>query len=232
VVRATLAQLAAKGQFDDLRTLVDTHCKRSPEDTETALQGAGLLAVSSRHLKDSLTVFEEVAKTTAYPLSVKAKLGAATVAYQLGRTAKAKRYYRDVLARDSRNAQALNDLAWILQERDGEYREALELADRGIRESPTNVHLLDTRAVIYCKLKRPADARRDFEMLAKRTTDSGRKARALVQLGEVCLELRDTRSAKVHLADAKKIDAESKVLTDKQRGKLSILLAKCRDADD
>ncbi|HEC03262.1 MAG TPA: tetratricopeptide repeat protein, partial [Phycisphaerales bacterium] len=59
---------------------------------------------------------------------------------------------RQILELDPNNIVALNNLAWILCEEKGQYQEALQLANRGLRIRKEYTDLLDTRGVIYYRL--------------------------------------------------------------------------------
>ena len=70
----------------------------------------------------------------------------------MGRTAEATALNRKVLELDPNNIVALNNLAWALCEQNGQYQEALELADKGLKIAPNYVDLLETRGVILYRL--------------------------------------------------------------------------------
>jgi tetratricopeptide (TPR) repeat protein len=79
------------------------------------------------------------------------------------RYADAVAIYRRVLERDSHNATALNNLAWILALKQGKGAEALELAEQALQIIGPNPSLLDTRGVIYLSLGRVDQAVQDLE---------------------------------------------------------------------
>jgi pentatricopeptide repeat protein len=79
------------------------------------------------------------------------------------RYADAVAIYRRVLERDSHNATALNNLAWILALKQGKGAEALELAGQALQIIGPNPSLLDTRGVIYLSLGRVDQAVQDLE---------------------------------------------------------------------
>ena len=116
----------------------------------------------------------------------------------------------------------LNDLAWILQEHDHNYSEALTLANKGLSLSLNNLHLLDTRGTIFLNMAdRLADARKDFEKLVKLSpTDSPRKAKALLKLGRICIKLNDHVRAKQHLEKALEVDQKINVFTTDERSEI------------
>jgi tetratricopeptide (TPR) repeat protein len=120
----------------------------------------------------------------------------AAIRYRQGRYDEAETLFRQALASNSDNPQALNDLAWVLSQRDpspSKNQEALELVNRAIDIAGDNPTPLDTRAVIFLQL--------------------GQTDRALADLGRA-IKLRPTsRVYHFHLARAHllaKNEAESR----------------------
>ena len=56
----------------------------------------------------------------------------------------------------------VNNLAWIMCEHEGQYEEALELAQQGLKVSPEYADLIDTRGVIYYRSGEYQKAVEDF----------------------------------------------------------------------
>jgi tetratricopeptide (TPR) repeat protein len=75
-----------------------------------------------------------------------------------GRFDDAEAIYRVILKKDSGQVTALNNLAWLLALKGGHADEAVALADRAAQLTGPNPDLLDTRAVAYLALNRPATA--------------------------------------------------------------------------
>jgi tetratricopeptide (TPR) repeat protein len=177
--------------------------------------------------KEGLKLFEHAA--TLWPTSMDARLGLASTLYQIGEVERAERLYREVLDTHPNEGRALNDLAWILQEHDQRYDAALELANKGLKLAPENLDLLDTRGVILSNLPdRLAGARSDFEELVRRSsTDASRQARALLQLGRVCVKLSDLPQARRHLQAAQEIDQKADVFTADERSEIRKMLEQC-----
>ena len=86
----------------------------------------------------------------------------ATVFQVTGRSAEASTLYRRILVLQPDNAVAMNNLAWILCNEQGNYQEALELAQRGLQKAPNYADLIDTRGVIYFQLGDYDRAVQDF----------------------------------------------------------------------
>jgi Tfp pilus assembly protein PilF len=87
----------------------------------------------------------------------------AAIRLRQGRFDEAEALFRRTLASDSENPQALNDLAWMLTQREpSKHQEALELINRAIEVAGENPALLDTRAVIFLQMKQPDRALADL----------------------------------------------------------------------
>jgi tetratricopeptide (TPR) repeat protein len=157
-----------------------------------------------------------------WPMSVDARLRLASTLYQTGEAERAEKLYREVLEKHPNEVRALNDLAWILQEHDRQYDTALELANKGLRLAPNHLDLLDTRGTILSNLpNRLAGARSDFEELVRQSADDApRQARALLQLGHVCVKLNDFPEAKRRLQTALEIDQKANVFTTEERSEI------------
>ena len=71
--------------------------------------------------------------------------------------------YEKVIAADSRNVVALNNLAWILAAEPRTAEQAMELVTRATREVGLTGDLLDTRARVRITLKQYEQAERDLD---------------------------------------------------------------------
>ncbi len=170
--------------------------------------------------QEGLKLFEHAVALS--PTSVDARLGLASTLYQIGDAQRAEKLYQEVLEQHPNEVRALNDLAWILQERSQRYDAALELANKGLKLSPEHLDLLDTRGTILSNLPdRLTGARDDFEVLVNRSSaDLPRRARALLQLGRVCVKLDDLPQARRHLQTALEIDQKADVFTVDERSEI------------
>ncbi len=70
--------------------------------------------------------------------------------------------YQRLLQLEPDNLIAINNLAWIMCEKQGKYQQALELAQRGLKIAPNYVDLIDTRGVAYYRLGQFNKAVQDF----------------------------------------------------------------------
>lgn len=79
-----------------------------------------------------------------------------------GRRAEAAEIYQRILELQPENVIAMNNLAWIKCNYLDETRQALELANRGLKISPNYTDLIDTRGVICYQLGQYQKALEDF----------------------------------------------------------------------
>jgi len=68
------------------------------------------------------------------------------------RHAESAKLYQQVIELEPDNVIAINNLAWILCEKQGKHQQALELAQRGLEKAPDYIDLIDTRGVVYYRL--------------------------------------------------------------------------------
>ena len=229
VIHARLLLLVAQNRFDEIAGISSAYLSAKVQNPATLVAAASILAsLDSMALKqEGLKLFEQAAILS--PTLLNARLGLASTLYQTGDMQRAKQAYQELLDQYPNNIQALNDLAWILQEHDQRYDAALELANRGLRTSSDEkdrLHLLDTRGTILSNMPdRLADARTDFKTLLDASPDDTRqKAKALLKLGRICVKLNDLVQAKQHMKNALEIDRKINVLTPDERSEITRIL--------
>ena len=193
---------------------------------------ASVLAASGQeqYRRDARALFEHVASIA--PRVTGAHRAIAWLAYEDGDFTRAEQASRAILAVDPANADAANDLAWLLAEKHGDdqtaLKEALELANQAVDLAPDNLHFLDTRGVVLSKYpERLSEARADFEKCMRLSQPSSpRRAKAALNLARVCVQLNEAAEARRHLDEAARIDQEHNVFTPEQRDDLRALLEK------
>jgi len=89
-----------------------------------------------------------------------------------GRNAEAVASYRGVLALDSENANALNNLAYTLLDIGGSDDEAQKLAERALQKSPRSPNFADTLGMVYLKKNLDDSALQVFSGLTQRFPDN------------------------------------------------------------
>ncbi len=226
VIHARFLWLVAQKRFDELSQISSVYLAAKEPNPTTLIAAATILAASdSMNLKkEAVKLFERAASLA--PKSKEACLGLASGLYQTGDASRAVATYREVLTEYPNDIQALNDLAWILQEHDRGYDAALKLADRGLILAPDEPHLLDTRGTILANMEsRLDDARKDFEKLVQLAPpDSRQKASALLKLGRTCAKLKDPVQTQQNLKDALEIDRKINVFTADERSEITRIL--------
>ena len=225
VFRARLRWLAVQGRFDDLLTELGRRRGDYPGESSVLIFAALLLAAadSGDYLHQARALLEEAVALD--PPRSEGHLGLAQVRYRLGEADAAAVAYRRALELEPYNVQALNDLAWILNEDFEKPQEALELANKGVARYPNNPHLRDTRGVVLANLGRLADARSDLEACLQLSQEVPvTQARALLHLGRVCAEQGESATATRRLEEALAIDQQHGVLTDDERDEIRRLI--------
>lgn len=226
VVHARCLWLIAQQRTDELAGISAAYLSAKGTTPGTLAAAASVLAAvdSTAVKREGLKLFEQALSLS--PGSLGIRLGLATTAYQTGDHEQAKRLYRDMLEQYPFNARILNDLAWILQESEGDYSTSLELANRGLKRFPEDPHLLDTRGTILAKIPgRLPEAKEDFAKLTSLAEENTRsKAKALLQLGRVCSQLNESDQARQHLEAALRIDGQASVLTPGERDEIGSLM--------
>jgi len=222
VVHARLLWLVSQNRLEELKGISSAYLAAKELKPALLLRAASVLATSTSGelKKEGLKLFEHAA--TLLPTSVEARLGLASTLYQTGEAGRAQKIYRELLAQHPDNVQALNDLAWILQEHDRRYDAALELANRALKLEPDNPNLLDTRGTILMNLPdRLAEAKTDFEKIVQLSpSDPRRRAKTLFQLGRICEKLKDRTRARQYLQDALEIDRKMEIFTADERAEI------------
>ncbi|UCE50389.1 MAG: tetratricopeptide repeat protein, partial [Phycisphaerales bacterium] len=232
VIHARFIWLVAQKRYEELEEISSVYISTKEQNVTTVLRAALVLAAldSVELKKEAVKLFEHAASLS--PTLPDARLGLASTLYQIGDADRSKKIYQQLLAQYANkypeNIQIFNDLAWILQEQDGDYTNALDLADRGLNASRNDndkPYLLDTRGTIFFKMERFADAKTDFETLVGLSApDSPRKAKALLQLGRTCSKLKELDQVKEHLNEALEIDQKLGVFTPEERLEIERLM--------
>jgi tetratricopeptide (TPR) repeat protein len=131
-------------------------------------------------------VLAEAAKRA--PTNLDVHLAIATLRYGQGRYEESAKAYRDAWSARPRNPGFLNNLAWILSENLNRPEEGLEVIEELFALIPAQPEYLDTRATIYARLGRDAEAMDDWKKaVAARPNDASysyRLARAYLKAGD------------------------------------------------
>ena len=118
---------------------------------------------------------------------------ALAILYQVrGMSSECAEIYARILESNPDDPVAINNLAWIFCEEQGDYQRALKLAQTGLQKTPDYADLLDTRGVIYYRMTQYQQAVRDFlkcvelypEKSASMQVAQFHLARALAAMGQ------------------------------------------------
>lgn len=203
----------------------------SAEDVEVVAAAAQMLHESGQSdLSDqAVTVYErliERERDNVLPL-----LALAIARYQRGEISEAISAYRDALERSPDQTDALNNLAWILCEERQDYEQALALSSRAVELRPNDPSYRDTLATILSRLPGRLEASRDEFARAVDLSglDSRRRARGMLKLGVICLQLRDVDAAERCLSELARVSEGTELLSATEREELARLLTELRN---
>jgi len=227
VIHTGFLLLVSRKNYDALENISEKYLSADSQNPDILLQ-AGTILVGMEKMtlkKEGLKLYEKLVSLT--PKSINARIGLASAAFQIGDAARAEQLYRQLLADYPEEIRIMNDLAWIIQDQNnpGKYNEALEMANKGLKMAPSEVHLLDTRGTILSKMpNRLADAAKDFEKLAELSADQRQKAKVLLKLGRTYVKLGDKTSAKKQLQTALEIDSKINIFTAAEKAEIAEIL--------
>jgi len=155
-VRATylLGQmLQAKDRYQDVVDLMQSEIARLRESKAQPEQLSLLLATESSALLQlkrndaALSLLKDAVAQAPEDTSVLFQYGAALD--RTGHTADAEKAFRDVIARDPLDANALNNLGYMLAEHGTSLEEAVTLIQRALKVEPDNPSFLDSLGWAY-----------------------------------------------------------------------------------
>lgn len=225
VIHARCVWLVGQKSYDQLDQISSRYIAADDQNPGTLVAAATILSTqdSPKLQSEGIKLFEHAISLS--PRMVNARLGLASTLYRTGDAGRAKQMYEELRKEHGNkypeNVRILNDLAWILQENDRNYAAALDMANQGLnaaRNDNDKLHLLDTRGTILVKMNRLPEAKADFERLvALSPPDSQRMAKALLQLGRVCIKLNGLDQAKECMRKASQIDRKASVFTPEER---------------
>ncbi|MBN1805950.1 MAG: tetratricopeptide repeat protein [Sedimentisphaerales bacterium] len=208
VIHARFLWLVAQNSFDELIGISSEYLTAKNKDPKTLLGAASILVgLNSTELKkEGLKLYEHASKIS--PELITERSNVASILYQKGDPEQAENIYRELLEKYPNNIRILNDLAWILQEHYRRYNVALDLANKALSISPDDINLLDTRGTILSNMPdRLQEAKNDFLKLVELSfSNTPQQAKALLQLGRICIKLNDIDNAKQYLNKAIQIN--------------------------
>lgn len=225
VVQARLTWLAASGQIDVLKARGDALAADSGSTSAALLTVADLLAslAAPSHAREALRFYRAALERD--PDDIGAWMGLADATYRSGDAAGAIGLYRQILEKSTDLPEALNNLAFVLNEQQGASEEAYALARRATQADSGVADYWDTLGVICLGLPaRQEEALRHFRFALSLTPDnSPQQARALLHLGRAQAMLRDV-GARQSLLRARELDTALKCFDEAARAEISRLL--------
>jgi tetratricopeptide (TPR) repeat protein len=154
-------------QWSEMAAKVSERFEKQPDDTATFITLANELVprVDSEARQAAEEILRRVLKKR--PDSVQAMITLAMLLQMSSRCEESAALYHRIITLEPDNVIAINNLAWIMCEEEGEYEQALELAHRGLMRAPDYTDLIDTRGVVYYKLGQYDKAIQDFNRCLK-----------------------------------------------------------------
>jgi Tfp pilus assembly protein PilF len=129
------------GEYDKALGAFETGLARQPGFVPLMLDKADVLAQQNR-ISDALAQYAAAEKLA--PKSAEVQLRKADVLQRSKRWNDADAAYQRAIALDAKNPMAYNNLAWMIVERQGDPKKAVELAKKAVELSPNSSPLLDT----------------------------------------------------------------------------------------
>jgi len=166
-------QLLAEDEiWDQLNQKVTDWQQKHPQDPGTPLSIAAYLVTTEN--SRAREIAEAVLRATLQdnPNSQEAMVNLAILLYTTSRPAEAVPLYQRAIQVAPENLVALNNLAWIMCEEQGEYQQSLALAEKGLKIAPQYIDLLDTRGMIHYRLGQLEKAIADFTKCVELYRDS------------------------------------------------------------
>ncbi len=143
-----------------VQNVTDWYQKR-PKDNQTPVSIAkDLMTEDDQAKKAAEDILRMILKND--PDSAEALTALAILLPTIGQSDEPVLLYQRLLQLEPDNLIAINNLAWIMCEKQGKYQQALELAQRGLKIAPNYVDLIDTRGVAYYRLGQFNKAVQDF----------------------------------------------------------------------
>jgi len=224
--------LAGERLWAQVEQKVADWSEKHPKDTRAPVNVADRL-IATRDAQAVQTAEGILTKTLRQnPDSADTMSALASLYLADGRASEASQLNQRILQVDPNNVIAMNNLAWALCEDQNRSRDALELADRGLKLAPQYVDLVDTRGVIYYRLGQHEKAAQDFAECVKLypgnvpATVSSRfhLARALAKLGRKA-------EATQHMEQALYLQARLGGLSEAEIAEARSLLEKLKQGD-
>ena len=183
--------------------------RKYPQDNRTPVMIAGILIATQD--SQAYRIAEDFLRKALDrdPNSLPAMNSFALLLQVTGRNDQAAEIYSKTLKIQPDNVIVINNLAWILCEEQGNFQQALELAQRGLTITPNYVDLIDTCGVAYYRLGQYDKAVQCFNKCLKLFTDRVPAAAATYfHLGRALAGLGQKEEAVENLKKALELNAQ------------------------
>ena len=208
LLRQEAETLAELGRADEALGLLRPRLKGDASDFEEYLfmssvmmsAGRGNEAVEAARKALALASAEDPAQGTT------ALIMLSSAQERAGDPKGAEASLRQVLAKDSNNPTALNNLGYFLTEREERLEEALGMIERAVRADPHNASFLDSLGWVYFKLGKLKEAERYLSDAARRNPKS---ATIQEHLGDLFKKLGQEEKARASWRRALSLAAEA-----------------------
>lgn len=155
--------LARQNRIQEALIVVERYwATSSPE----ALASTALTIVRGGAVAEQIAQLDTILKAALQKFNqpVSLLIAAADSSAMQGRYEQAERFYREVIAKDSGNAVAMNNLGVIMALRGIRLDESLKLVDRAMELAGPVAAMLDSRATVYLAMEQPDKALADLEL--------------------------------------------------------------------
>ena len=149
-----LAQmLDARGRHQEIVDLLKPEIERlraaraKPQQIGLLLGAQGLALLQLKRFDEAIAAYKEAAAASPDDTSVRFQFGAALD--RAGRRADAQKLFRELIAKDPNDANALNYLGYMLAEQGTALDEAVSLIQRALKVDPDNPSYLDSLGWAY-----------------------------------------------------------------------------------
>jgi len=184
--------------------------RKNPQDNRTPVAIAGILIATQD--SQAYKIAEDYLRKTLDrdPNSLPAMNSLALLLQVTGRNDQAAEIYSKTLEIQPDNVIVINNLAWILCEEQGNFQQALELAQRGLAITPNYMDLIDTCGVAYYRLGQCDKAAQCFTKCLNLFPDrASADAATYFHLGRTLVCLGQKEEAVENLNKALELNAET-----------------------
>ena len=227
---ARLLLLGDQRRFDDIMKLVGADTAEPAPPLEVLRRASSILSGSPEHLDAAIALCRRALESSPRDVDGQMRLGNLT--YQKGDFNASIQAFRAVIAEEPLNAEALNNLAWILAERQSAYDEALPHVRKAVALQPNDPNYRDTLGFVLKGQGKLPDARAEYRRgVELAPADTPLRARSLLHLSEVCYALKDWEPIPAQLNEALAIDRGNPTFTPEERAAINEMLDAARHAD-